>query len=70
VGLNDGYKQLTKHTRYSYLKAFFNFIRNSLDYQLPNPCDTLMLKKLFRPGKLARWQIHEKETIDELSSEH
>ena len=24
-----------------------------------------MLKKLFRPGKLTRWQIHEKETIDE-----
>ncbi len=23
VGLNDGCKQLTKHTRYSYLKAFF-----------------------------------------------
>lgn len=25
-----------------------------------------MLKKLFRLGKLARWQIHEKETIDEI----
>ncbi len=25
-----------------------------------------MLKKLFRPGKLGRWQIHEKETIDEI----
>jgi integrase/recombinase XerD len=25
-----------------------------------------MLKKLFRPGKLARWQIHDKETIDEI----
>ncbi len=25
-----------------------------------------MLKKLFRPGKLARSQIHEKETIDEI----
>ncbi len=66
MGLNDGCKQLTKHTRYSYLKAFFNFICNNLDAQLPNPCDTPMLKKLFRPGKLARWQIHEKETIDEI----
>jgi len=65
VGLNDGCKQLTKHTRYSYLKAFFNFIRNNLDSQLQNPCDIPMLKKLFRPGKLARWQIHEKETVDE-----
>jgi integrase len=25
-----------------------------------------MLKKLFKPGKLGRWQIHEKETIDEI----
>jgi integrase/recombinase XerD len=25
-----------------------------------------MLKKLFRPEKLAQWQIHEKETIDEI----
>ena len=66
MALNDGCKQLTKHTRYSYLKAFFNFIRNNLDAQLPNPCDIPMLKKLFRPGKLARWQIHDKETIDEI----
>jgi len=27
-----------------------------------------MLKKLFRPGKLARWQIHQKEIIDETIS--
>jgi hypothetical protein len=40
--------------------------RNNLDAQLLNPCDIPMLKKLFRPGKLARWQIHEKETIDEI----
>ncbi len=33
-----------------YLKAFFNFIRNNLDDQLPNPCDTPMLKKLFGRG--------------------
>jgi integrase/recombinase XerD len=66
VGLNDGCKQLTKHPRYSCLKAFSNFIRNSLDDQLPNPCDAPMLKKLFKPGKLGRWQIHEKETIDEI----
>ncbi len=25
-----------------------------------------MLKKLFKPGKLGRWQIHEKDTIDEI----
>jgi site-specific recombinase XerD len=52
VDINDGCKQLTKHTRYPYLKAFFNFIRNNLHSQLPNPCDAPMLKKLFRAVKL------------------
>jgi integrase/recombinase XerD len=66
TGLNDSCKQLTKHTRYAYLKALFNFIRNNLDAQLQNPCNTPMLKKLFRPGKLIQWQIHEKDVIDEI----
>ena len=66
TGLNDSCKQLTKHTRYAYLKALFNFIHNNLDAQLQNPCDTPMLKKLFRSGKLAPWQIHAKEVIDEI----
>jgi integrase/recombinase XerD len=50
TSLNGECKQLTKHTRYAYLKALFNFIRNNLDTQLQNPCDTPMLKKLFRLG--------------------
>jgi len=66
TGLNGECKQLTKHTRYAYLKALFNFIRNNLDAELQNPCDTPMLKKLFRLGKLVHWQVQEKETIDEV----
>ena len=66
TSLNDSCRQLTKHTRYAYLKALFNFICNNLDAQLQNPCDTPMLKKLFRPGKLTQWQIQEKETINEI----
>jgi len=58
--------QLTKHARYAYLRVLFNFIRNNLDGQLDNPCDTPMLKKLFRPGMVAQLQIPEKETIDEI----
>jgi len=30
TSLNGKCKQLTKHTRYAYLKALFNFIRNNL----------------------------------------
>jgi len=66
TSLNGECKQLTKHTRYAYLKSLFNFIRNNLDGQLQNPCDNPMLKKLFRPAKLSPWQIHEKEVIDEI----
>ena len=66
TGLNDSCRQLTKHTRYAYLKALFHFIRNNLDVQFQNPSDTPMLKKLFRPGKLTQWQIQEKETMDEI----
>ena len=49
TSFNGTCKQITKHTRYAYLKALFNFIRNNLDAQVQNPCDTPMLKKLFRP---------------------
>jgi hypothetical protein len=62
-------KQQTKHGRYSHLKAFFNFIRINFDPSLQNPCDTPMLRKLYRPGKPNHWNIVEKETIDEIISE-
>ena len=39
---------------------------NNLDAQLQNPCDTPMLKKLFRPGKLVHWQVQENEIVDEV----
>ena len=55
TSLNGECKQLTKHTRYAYLKALFNFIRNNLDNQLQNPCDTTMLKKLFSRDYAAVW---------------
>ncbi len=66
TNLNGACKQVTKHTRYAYLKALFNFIRNNLDDQIQNPCEAPILRKLFRPGKLMHWQIMEKETIDEI----
>jgi integrase len=64
--ITEGGKQQTKHGRYSHLKAFFNFIRINFDPALQNPCDTPMLRKLYRPGKPNHWNIVEKETIDEI----
>src|SRR5208283_589491 len=64
--ITEGGKQQTKHGRYSHLKAFFNFIKVNFDPTLQNPCDTPMLRKLYRPGKPHHWSIVEKETIDEI----
>jgi integrase/recombinase XerD len=59
-------KPQTKRTRYAHVLAFFNFIKNNLDPDFRNPCDTPMLKKLFRAKRTFHWDIIEKETIDEI----
>jgi integrase len=66
--LTDGTKQATKRNRYSSLKAFFNFIKNSnsADSNLQNPCDTPILRKIFKERKSPPWPIIEKEVIDEI----
>ena len=64
--ITEGTKQQTKRTRYAHLTAFFNFIRSNIDQDLHNPCDTPILKKLFRNTGLARWNTIEKDTIDEI----
>jgi len=64
--ITEGTKQSTKKLRYSLLSAFFNFFRNSVDPQFHNPCDNPILRKLFKQGKPIRWQILEKEVVDEI----
>ena len=64
--ITEGKKRQTKKTRYSHLLAFFNFIKNNLDPEFKNPCDTPMLKKLFRTKPSYHWNIVEKETVDEI----
>ena len=64
--ITEGRKWETKRTRYSHLLAFFNFITNNIDQDFRNPCDTPMLKKLFRARPSYHWNIIEKETVDEI----
>ncbi|UCG66012.1 MAG: site-specific integrase [Deltaproteobacteria bacterium] len=64
--LTQGSKQSTKRLRYALLRAFFNFIRNSIDPTFKNPCDTPIMRKLFRGEKLTHWKIIDKELIDEV----
>lgn len=66
TSITDGAKQATKHSRYSHLRAFFNFVKSNLDSSVNNPSDTTMLRKLFRPGKTGYWSILEKEVVDEI----
>jgi len=63
---NQQTKQLTKRTRYAQLTSFFNFITQNLDANFRSPCDTPMLKKLYRPSGPIRWTILEKEVVDEI----
>jgi integrase/recombinase XerD len=64
--INQGTKQLTKRTRYSQLTAFFNFITQNLDPNFRSPCDTPMLRKLYRSSGPIQWAILEKEIVDEI----
>ena len=62
----SGTKQGTKSSRYAYLRSFFNFIRNNLEQNFPNPCDAPMFKRIFRPPELNQWNILDKEVVDEM----
>ncbi len=64
--LTQGTKQTTKRNRYSSLKAFFNYVRNSIDLEIHNPCDTPILRNVFRDRRPHQWEIIEKDLIDEI----
>ena len=65
-GFTNGNKPYTKRVRYSHLSAFFNYFRNNIDTDMGNPCDTPMIRKLYRERVISKWEIIEKETIDEI----
>jgi len=64
--LTEGNKAYTKRVRYSQLSCFFNFVRNNIDSESVNPCDTPMIRKIYRQKVTSRWEIIEKEIIDEV----
>jgi integrase len=64
--MTDGRKPLTKKTRYSQLNAFFNFTQNNIDPDFQNPCDSPILKKMFKVKDSTAWDIIEKEVVDEI----
>jgi integrase len=64
--LTEGCKPQTKRIRYGHLAAFFNFIKNNIISDFISPCDSKMLRKLYRPKVTVQWDILEKETVDEI----
>ncbi len=64
--ITDGTKQNTKKLRFTLLSAFFNYVKNSLDYEFQNPCDNPALRKLFRAVKPSQFKILEKDVVDEI----
>jgi integrase len=64
--LTAGRKPRTKRVRFTSLSAFFNFAKNNLDSELSSPCDSPMLRKLFRPNVKTHWDILEKDVVDEI----
>ena len=64
--VTDGTSQNTKKLRFTLMSAFFNFVKNSLDPKITNPCDNPALRKLFRAGKFTQFKILEKDAVDEI----
>lgn len=59
-------KQKTKHTRFTQLRAFFNFCKNGIGLNIVNPCSSMLFTKAFKEPKLAPRETIAKEVIDEL----
>jgi integrase/recombinase XerD len=64
--VKEGRKPQTRRTRYAHFSAFFNFMKHNIDHRLQNPCDTPIMKKLFKAIPLGHWDIIEKEAVDEI----
>lgn len=61
-----GQRQSTKKLKFSLLRAFFNFVKDSTDSSLANPCDSPLLRKTFRRTKGRSWTILDRDVVDEI----
>ena len=58
--LTKNNKQSTKRNRYSVLSSFYNFSINTALPALTDPCNTAVLKKIFKRPQAIQWQIVDK----------
>jgi len=66
IKATDGQKQSTKKLKFSLLRSFFNFLKDSFDSTLANPCDTPLLKKTFKTAKGKSWTTLDRDVVDEI----
>ena len=66
VSLTKNNTQATKRNRYSVLTSFFKFTINTSQLDLPNPCDSAVIKKVFKRPQPNQWQIIDKDNVDEI----
>ena len=64
--ITDGNKPLTKKIRFAQLNALLNFFKNNIDPDFQNPCETPLLKKMFKVKASRARVIIEKEVVDEI----
>ena len=64
--ITEGRKPQTKRIRFSHLTAFFYFVKNNIDSGINSPCDSPLLRRLFRQKTKVHWDMIEKETVDEI----
>jgi site-specific recombinase XerD len=65
-GLTMGSAKSTRHLRYAQLKAVFNFLIESNDLNIKNPCNAPVLFKSFKNANKRPRRNLDKETVDEL----
>jgi integrase/recombinase XerD len=58
--------QGTRYTRCALLRAFFNHVIYRYQLTIRNPCDSPMIKKVFRPPRIGTRTVIDREAVDEV----
>jgi integrase len=56
----------TRHLRYAQIKAFFNYVIETSDLNIKNPCTAVALSKTYKNVHHRPRKILDKETVDEI----
>jgi len=62
----EALSRATRHLRYAQIKAFFNYVIETSDLNIKNPCSAAVLLKTFKNVHHSPRKILDKETVDEI----